>query len=95
MKIITRFWTITSLILLLAASASADDPSLLSTLHRITTLTSTVPADGDVNPYGVAIVPTTAGALVANNVLVSNFNNSANLQGTGTTIVRVSRSGVV
>jgi hypothetical protein len=46
-----------------------------------------------VNPYGVAIVPTTAAALVANNVLVSNFNNAANLQGTGTTIVQISPSG--
>ena len=74
-------------------TVSANAASFLSSLHRITTLTSTVPANGDVNPYGVAIVPTTTGALVANNVLVSNFNNSANLQGTGTTIVQVSPTG--
>jgi len=56
---------------------------------------STVPSNGDVNPYGVAIVPTTTGSLVQGNILVSNFNNSANLQGTGTTIVQISPSGTV
>jgi len=64
-------------------------------LPHLITLASTVPANGDVNPYGVAIVPVTTGTLTANNVLVSNFNNSANLQGTGTTIVQVSPSGTV
>jgi len=78
---------------LLTAPIGANGPSFLSTLHHITTLTSTVPANGDVNPYGVAVVPVTAGTLVANSVLVSNFNNSANLQGTGTTIVQISPGG--
>jgi hypothetical protein len=78
---------------LFTISVSANAASFLSTLHSVTTLTSTVPANGDVNPYGVAVVPVTAGALVENSVLVSNFNNSANLQGTGTTIVQVSPSG--
>jgi hypothetical protein len=54
---------------------------------------STVPANGDVNPYGVAVVPVTAGSLVAGHILVSNFNNSSNLQGTGTTIVEISPTG--
>jgi len=59
---------------------------------------STVPPNGDVNPYGVAFVPQgfpNGGSLQAGDILVSNFNNSANLQGTGTTIVRVSASGAV
>jgi hypothetical protein len=56
---------------------------------------STVPANGDVNPYGVAIVHTSRGRLVAGDVLISNFNNSANLQGTGTTIMQVSPGGAV
>ena len=60
-----------------------------------TTIASTVPANGDVNPYGVAVIPQSAGALRAGNVLVSNFNDSANLQGTGTTIVQVSPGGAV
>ncbi len=80
---------------LLTAPVNADDPSILSTFHNLSTIASTVPANGDVNPYGVAVVPVNAGALVANSVLVSNFNNSANLQGTGTTIVEISPSGGV
>ena len=57
---------------------------------------STVPANGDVNPYGVAFVPNgfpVGGAIAAGDVLVSNFNNSANLQGTGTTIVQLAPRG--
>jgi DNA-binding beta-propeller fold protein YncE len=62
---------------------------------NITTVASTVPANGDLNPYGVAIVPTTTGTLTQGNILVSNFNNRSNLQGTGTTIVQISPSGKV
>jgi hypothetical protein len=54
-----------------------------------------VPANGDVNPYGVAVVPVTRGNLHAGHILVSNFNNSGNSQGTGTTIVQVSPNGEV
>ncbi len=59
-------------------------------------IVSTVPSNGDVNPYGVAVVPRTLlGTAVLQNgdILVSNFNNSQNLQGTGTTIVRISAQG--
>lgn len=56
---------------------------------------STVPADGDVNPYGVAVVPSSSGKLVQGHILVSNFNNSANLQGTGTTIVDIAPDGTL
>jgi len=62
---------------------------------RIGTVASTVPPNGDVNPYGVAVVPMSLGDLVQNDVLVSNFNNSQNLQGTGTTIVEISPHGAV
>jgi hypothetical protein len=44
------------------------------------------------NPYGVAFVPSgfpSGGAAAPGNILVSNFNNSANLQGTGSTIVDI------
>jgi hypothetical protein len=61
-------------------------------------IVSTVPPNGDLNPYGVAFVPQgfpNGGPLQAGDILVSNFNNSMNLQGTGTTIVRVSASGAV
>ncbi|MCU1296354.1 MAG: hypothetical protein JWO91_632 [Acidobacteriaceae bacterium] len=63
--------------------------------QNITVVASTIPANGDLNPYGVARVPRSTGALVQGNILVSNFNNSANLQGTGTTIVQISPNGAV
>src|SRR5579863_9300705 len=53
---------------------------------------STVPPNGDLNPYGVAFVPAafpSGGEIQAGDVLVSNFNNTQNLQGTGTTIVQL------
>jgi hypothetical protein len=59
----------------------------------IKVVASTVPANGDVNPYGLVVVPVTMGSLVQGNLLISNFNDSANLQGTGTTIVQISPSG--
>ena len=75
-----------------AASASGV-PSFTGPLHHVTTLASTVPGNGDVNPYGVAVVPRSTGDLGQGNVLVSNFNNKANVQGTGTTIVEITPSG--
>ncbi len=57
---------------------------------------STIPANGDVNPYGVAVVPHTllgSTVLQPGDILVSNFNNAQNLQGTGTTIVRINSQG--
>ena len=79
-----------------AASASAGGfPAFVGPLHRTSVIASTVPGNGDVNPYGVAVVPRSTGDLFRGNVLVSNFNNKANAQGTGTTIVEVSPSGHV
>lgn len=57
---------------------------------------STVPSNGDLNPYGVEFVPggfSGGGALAPGDLLVSNFNDSDNLQGTGTTIVKFSPDG--
>jgi len=58
---------------------------------------STVPPNGDQNPYGVAFVPQgfkeNGGPLQPGDILVSNFNNSDNKQGTGTTIVRIGADG--
>jgi hypothetical protein len=61
----------------------------------ITTVASTIPSNGDLNPYGVARVPATTGLLTKGNILISNFNNSKNLQGTGATIVQITPSGTV
>jgi hypothetical protein len=52
--------------------------------------TSTIPANGDLNPYGVAFVPPEfpeSSPLRPGDVLVSNFNDSGNTQGTGTTLI--------
>jgi hypothetical protein len=77
---------------ILAGAASAST-TFIGPLNTVTTLASTVPANGDVNPYGVAVVPESTGALYKGNVLVSNFNDAANAQGTGTTIVQVTPRG--
>jgi hypothetical protein len=77
-----------------AGGASASGfPAFVGPLHRTSVIASTVPGNGDVNPYGVFVVPRTTGDLFRGNVLVSNFNNKANVQGTGTTIVEVTPFG--
>jgi hypothetical protein len=61
-------------------------------------VSSTIPANGDLNPYGVTFVPRSfpgGGAIAPGDVLISNFNNSNNFQGTGTTIVKLTPNGVV
>jgi len=80
-------------ICLLPFSAMAQTQPLLPLPSPVV---STVPANGDVNPYGVAFVPqlaNTRNTLQPGDVLVSNFNNADNLQGTGTTIIRVDGKG--
>src|SRR5579863_4758897 len=87
---------IVSLVLLaLPALADQDDHPFIQKFSNIKTIAPTVPANGDVNPYGMALVPVTAGSLVKGDILVSNFNNSSNLQGTGTTIDEISPSGAL
>src|SRR5208282_1755609 len=85
----------TALLTSTPSTLAGDDDHVLKDKHTVTTIASTVPANGDVNPYGVAEVPRTVGNLTAGHVLVSNFNNSSNAQGTGTTIVDVAPNGSV
>ena len=59
------------------------------------TVPASGPAAGDQNPYGTAVVPRTVGKLVRGDVVVSNFNDATNAQGTGSSIVEVSPSGRV
>ena len=62
----------------------------------VSTVPTKGPARGDQNPYGVAFVPSDfpqGGPLQPGDVLVSNFNNSKNVQGTGTSIVRITPDG--
>jgi hypothetical protein len=72
-----------------------DNDSILKKRNTIDTISSTVPANGDINPYGLVRVPRSIGNLREGHYLVSNFNASSNLQGTGTTIVDVSPSGAL
>jgi hypothetical protein len=76
-----------------AAVPAAATPSFLGSRATISTVASTVPGNGDVNPYGTAVVPRTVGRLQQGSVLVSNFNDRNNLQGTGDTIVAITPSG--
>src|SRR5450755_200013 len=79
------------------AAALARTP-FLNRFAALSTIGSAVPpngpAMGDVNPYGVAVVPRSSGELRRGDVLVSNFNNAANQQGTGSSIVDFSGGSV-
>jgi hypothetical protein len=70
-----------------AAAAEAAPAGLLETIHKHVTLTSTITDNGDLNPYAVVVSPVTSGKIQEGDVLVDNFNDIANLQGTGTSIV--------
>lgn len=87
----------TAVFALLSLSATLAAQTNQSIFPLLPPSVSTVPSNGDVNPYGVAFAPKTLPAgsgLQAGDILVSNFNNSQNLQGTGTTILRVNSAGV-
>jgi len=82
-----------------AVTTSPANAPLLPALPTAAQQTvSTVPANGDLNPYGVAFVPQgfQGGAnsqLQAGDLLVSNFNDSTNTEGTGSTIVKIGPDG--
>jgi hypothetical protein len=81
-----------TLMLITAAGAKAQQfiPDII--------ISSTIPSNGDLNPYGVTFVPLnfpSGGLLVSGDILVSNFNNSNNLQGTGTTIIKLTPNGII
>lgn len=100
MKALHRIITATALAgaaalaLVPAAQAGATThSSFIGRFRKISTIASTVPHNGDVNPYGIVVLRSSHGRLRAGNILVSNFNNKKNLQGTGTTLVQISPSG--
>jgi DNA-binding beta-propeller fold protein YncE len=72
---------------LVSGTAHAAPIGFLETLHKHTTLINTVPSNGDQNPYAIVVAPVSSGTVKQGDVLVGNFNNAANLQGTGSTIV--------
>ena len=68
-------------------TSSAEPKGFLETIHKHKTLASSVTDNGDLNPYAVIVAPVSSGAIEKDDVLIDNFNNISNLQGTGTTIV--------
>jgi hypothetical protein len=71
----------------LSVARAADAPGLLPSIHRHITRSTTVTSNGDLNPYAVILAPVSIGKIRQGDVLVDNFNNLSNLQGTGTTII--------
>jgi hypothetical protein len=80
---------------LVATPAGAITPSnslFVGSGATVSEIGPTVPQNGEVNPYGVAVVRKSRGTEVTGDVLVSNFNSGpgpAGLQGRGTTIVQL------
>ncbi len=89
------FIGITLILALLGSTGISEAAPILNQLNTITTVAPTVPKNGDVNPYGVARVKQSVGKLIEGHILVSNFNNKKNKQGTGSTIVDVAPDGTV
>lgn len=75
------------------AATAATPAAFIAPLRKVSTIGSTVPPSGDVNPYGLTRLTTTIGQLHAGNLLISNYNDKANNQGTGTTLVQLSPAG--
>lgn len=82
-----------------AAIARGDDgdfPVIPNLPPQPTLVVSTIPPSADLNPYGVAFVPKGfpgGGKIHPDDILVSNFNNSDNIQGTGSSIVTIHPNG--
>jgi hypothetical protein len=88
--------SITGIVSLSVAAAYGDDGEGPFLPHLV--VSSTIPANGDLNPYGVAFVPQNfpdGGTIASGDVLMANFNNLNNVQGTGTTIVKLTPNGTV
>jgi len=68
--------------------SGASSGSVLATLKKKMVIGSTVdPKFGQLNPYGLAVAPSTAGVFTQGDLVVCNFNAKSNVQGTGFTIV--------
>jgi len=80
-------WLAFALLLAGPAALAEEQKGFLANIHRFSTLTSTVPANGDQNPYAIVVAPASAGKIQKDDVLITNFNDKNNLQGLGTTIV--------
>jgi hypothetical protein len=87
-----------AILAVVAGSAVAAQAQANAFLPGPLAVVSTVPSNGDQNPYGVVFIPASfnvgTGPLKHSDILVSNFNNNLNLQGTGSTIVRLTAPGI-
>jgi hypothetical protein len=75
------------------AHTSHNPPSGFISGLTPATIATTQPTNLDQNPYGIVTVPRSVGLLQRGDLLVSNFNDAANTQGTGTTIVQIPPGG--
>src|ERR1700720_146152 len=92
MQVLKRLVVLSGLLAtgILPGTVRAGEPrGLLETVRHHVTCTSTIPDNGDTNPYAIIVAPVTAGSIHQGDILVDNFNNLSNLQGTGTTIVAI------
>jgi hypothetical protein len=94
-SVATRLGNALALSAAIMAAPAIASVAVLPALQTNTTIASTVPGNGDINPYGMARVLRSTGNLVAGHILISNFNNSQNQQGTGTTIVEMAPDGTL
>ncbi len=70
------------------AIATSGTPSILKTLTKEQTIGSAVnPVSGDVNPYGLDIAKVTSGKITKGDLVVCDFNDRQNVQGTGRSIL--------
>src|SRR5579863_863929 len=75
------------------SNGGSNSGSFLASFAKVTSLGSTVPPVGDLNPYGIALVSGSTGLLHSGDLLISNFNSKSNNQGTGTTIDEITTTG--
>jgi hypothetical protein len=89
-RVVLPWWTLAFVMaapMLSVSARAAEQRGFLETIKHHSIVTSTVPANGDQNPYAIVIAPVSAGKIQKDDVLVDNFNDKNNLQGLGTTIV--------
>src|SRR5260221_13316366 len=78
-----------------ATFARPHPTPFLAQLHTIGVLASTVPSNGDINPYGVAVGPQHKATVGASKPPVSQLNKTTNVQSTGTPYVQVASRGAL
>ena len=92
----TNKWVNCVAVLALLATAGLQTPAFagndVKSYKHLSTVASTIPDNGDLNPYAVFVAPVSSGMIQQGDVIVDNFNNGSNLQGTGGSIVLINPS---